>query len=405
MRRRCLAGAVAGMLLSVLAATPAFAEEQTTEQLLRRIEQLEKRITELEGAPTTKAQAAPESEPPLAMFPGEVDVGGFVEMSYGYNFNNPDEQKGGNALRVFDIDHNSFTFDLLEIYAEKPADEPGEAGFRVDLNFGQVADLTDLDPDFGDDNDDFDVQQAYLSYMASVGNGLKVDFGKFVTLHGAEVIESKDNPNISRSFLFGFAIPFTHTGLRLTYSFSDKVYYSQYLVNGWDNVVDNNDSKTVGGQLGLSPTEQLALYINWMYGAEQDDNEGNKRALIDLVANYQATDKLAFILNYDFATEEDAALGGGDADWQGIAGIIDYDLSEKIGLALRGEWFDDDGGSRTGASQDLYEVTLTGEYRWTDHLITRLEYRHDWSSKDPFFDDGDFDDQQDTAFVNAVYEF
>lgn len=402
MRRRHVAGAAAGLLLCVLSA-PAFAEEQTIEELLRRIERLEQRIAELEGAPAP--EAAPESEPPLVKLPGDLELGGFVEMSYGYNFNNPAEQKGGNALRVFDTDHNSFTFDLLELYAEKPADEPGEAGFRLDLNVGQTADLIDLDPDFGDDEDDFDVQQAYLSYKAALGNGLDIRFGKFVTWLGGEVIESKDNPNFSRSFLFGFAIPFTHTGVGLTYSFSENAYYSQYLVNGWDNVVDNNDSKTVGGQLGVTPSEDLTLYVNWIYGAEQDDNGGDKRGVLDLVASYQATERLAFIVNYDFGWEDDAALDGGDADWQGIAGIIDYDLSEKAGLAFRAEWFNDDGGSRTGADQDLYEVTLTGEYRWTDHLMTRLEYRHDWSSKDSFFDDGGFDDRQDTVFANAVYEF
>jgi hypothetical protein len=31
-----------------------------------------------------------------------------------------------------------------------------------------------------------------------------------VTYFGAEVIEAIDNPNYSRSFLFNYAIPFTH---------------------------------------------------------------------------------------------------------------------------------------------------------------------------------------------------
>ena len=39
-----------------------------------------------------------------------------------------------------------------------------------------------------------------------VGRGLTLDVGKFVTQHGAEVIESKDNWNYSRSFMFALAI-------------------------------------------------------------------------------------------------------------------------------------------------------------------------------------------------------
>jgi hypothetical protein len=391
----------------------AVGEAQATEELLRRIEQLEKRLAETEtsqAAATAKAEAAKseaaseKKEPPAVEFLKSVDVGGFVDVSYGYNFNSPNVRKGGNALRVFDTDDNSFNFDLLEVYAQRTADNPGDAGFRVDLNFGRIADLIDIDHEFGGD-DDFDVEQAYVSYNAPIGNGLLIDFGKFVTLHGAEVIESKDNLNFSRSFLFGFAIPFTHTGLRVKYPFSDKASYSQYVVNGWDNVVDNNAPKTLGGQLGLTPTENASFYFNWMFGAEKENNESDKRALIDLVGAYRVSPSLAFVLNYDFATEDNAALDGGDAEWQGVAGYVDYDLSDKIGFALRGEWFNDHDGARTGTAQDLYEVTLTGEYHWTDHLMNRLEYRHDWSSKDSFLEDDDFDDQQDTVFFNVVYMF
>ncbi len=45
---------------------------------------------------------------------------------------------------------------------------------------------------------------------------MQIDAGKFVTPIGAEVIESQDNWNYTRSTLFGYAIPFYHTGLRAT---------------------------------------------------------------------------------------------------------------------------------------------------------------------------------------------
>ena len=56
------------------------------------------------------------------------------------------------------------------------------------------------------------VEQAYVSYYAPVGKGLTIDFGKFVTPLGNEVIEAKDNWNYSRGILFGYAIPFYHVG-------------------------------------------------------------------------------------------------------------------------------------------------------------------------------------------------
>ena len=91
------------------------------------------------------------------------------------------------------------------------------------------------------------VQQAYVSVLAPVGKGLTVDVGKFVTPAGAEVIENKDNYNYSRGLLFALAIPYYHAGARVGYAVSDTVSLTGYLVNGWNDVKDNNSAKTVIG--------------------------------------------------------------------------------------------------------------------------------------------------------------
>jgi hypothetical protein len=61
------------------------------------------------------------------------------------------------------------------------------------------------------------VQQAYVSYLAGK---VSIDFGKFVTPAGAEVIENKDNFNYSRGLLFALAIPYYHMGARIGYALS-----------------------------------------------------------------------------------------------------------------------------------------------------------------------------------------
>ena len=55
-----------------------------------------------------------------------------------------------------------------------------------------------------------------------MGKSLQVDAGKFVTHMGFEVIESKDNWNYSRGLLFQFAIPYFHTGVRVTGPINDN---------------------------------------------------------------------------------------------------------------------------------------------------------------------------------------
>ena len=86
-----------------------------------------------------------------------------------------------------------------------------------------------------------------------------------MTNHGYELIDGYDgyNDNATRSFSFGYAIPFTHTGLKAAYAFSDQLTAMLMLVNGWDNAKDNNSSKSAGrpacldafeGRHGHSPT-------------------------------------------------------------------------------------------------------------------------------------------------------
>src|SRR5436309_5327290 len=96
-----------------------------------------------------------------------------------------------------------------------------------------------------------DLEEAYGAYKVPLGSGLTVKAGKFVTLLGYEVIESPNNLNFSRSFLFGLAIPFTHVGALLSYSPTERLTVTAGPVVGWDVAKDNNDW---GGSRGTGPT-------------------------------------------------------------------------------------------------------------------------------------------------------
>src|SRR5207253_10542766 len=112
----------------------------------------------------------------------------------------------------------------------------------------------------------FDLRQASASYIAHIASGLRFDVGKYLTHLGYEVIEGYDgyNDNYSRSILFGYAIPFTHTGVKASYAFSSKVAAMFEVVNGWDLVRDNNRSKSLGAQLTLTPIAPLSVILEWI---------------------------------------------------------------------------------------------------------------------------------------------
>ncbi|MBI5186743.1 MAG: porin [Nitrospinae bacterium] len=331
-----------------------------------------------------------------------VQVNGFVSSGYTYNFNRPSDSI--NGIRVFDRDDNSLKPDVAELVFQKEAADPGNVGFRVDLNYGFSLPAVEHAAGAAQ-SDDFDLQQVYVSYNAPLGNGLKIDFGKFITHMGLEVIEGYDgwNYNYSRSMLFGWAIPFTHTGLRASYEFNEVFSAMAMVVNGWDNVKDNNDAKTLCLHLGINPWEDVSLSLNYIGGPEQANNDQDWRHGVNAVLIIKPADRWELQFNGDYGIEEMASRN--NVEWWGLAGVVRYALTDFFALNLRGEYFDDTDGARTGMGQKLWEITLTPEITVSERLILRPEYRHDDSNAKFFNDHGAPDDSQGTIALNAIYYF
>ncbi len=304
----------------------------------------------------------------------------YLQGGYTFNFENPDPRE--NELRVFDHRANSFIIDLAQLVFVKEA-PVGGIGYKLKLSAGETAKFIHS-RGLGSSDDVFDLTEAYVSYVAPVGRGLRIDLGKYVTYHGAEVIEAKDNINYSRSLLFNFAIPFTHTGVKVSYPFTGAFNATFHVVNGWDNTDDNNKAKSFMINFGYSPMEQFSTALNLMYGPEKDNNNSDNRFLLDWVGTIKPVKSLSLILNVDYATEEHSAPDGGEAKWYGVAGIAKYDFNDRYSLALRAEYFKDRDGFRTGTAQALKEITITPEIRLAENLLLRPEYRHDWSDKRVF---------------------
>jgi len=358
-----------------------------------------------------------------------VELHAFASSSYTFNFNQP-TQRGPNGAtnvnRIFDKDHNSFKFDVGELVLLRETPNPGDVGFRTDLTYGfSVPEVTVSTADTGDtQSSQFDLQQGYVSYNAPIGSGLQLDFGKFITHIGAEVIEGYDgwNYNFSRSFLFGLAIPFTHTGLRASYTINDMISVMGMVANGWDNTVDNNDGKTLGAQIAITPMDNISILLNWAGGQEATGLNGaafsnDTTHIFDVVLDVGLTNSTLMQLNFDYGIQANGATGGrGDAKWWGVAGIIRHDYNKWFSINLRGEFFNDLDGTRAasaaalpaGQGQELWEITVTPEVRINQNMVVRMEYRHDESSRnEAFFDDvaGKTQDTQDTIALNALFYF
>jgi hypothetical protein len=307
----------------------------------------------------------------------KVEVSGFVDAYYSKNFAQPSTRV--NKLRNFDIAENQFNLSLAELVVQKKA---GPVGFRFDLDFGSTNDL--VQP--GNASTMAVLQQGYFTTVIPVGEGLTVDAGKFVTHMGNEVIESKDNWNYSRSYLFAWAIPYYHTGIRLMYPVSNGFTAGLHVVNGWNSGADNNDFKSLGLTLNYALTGSTGLIVNAMDGFDNLTSiENGKRTVFDFIITHQLTESFTLVLNADYGQ---AGTTSGLAIWKGAALYGRYVINPKYAVALRGEIFDDPQGYATGLGTfklDVKEVTGTYEYKFADALVLRGELRYDFSNA-PAFD-------------------
>jgi putative OmpL-like beta-barrel porin-2 len=377
---------------------------------------------------------------------------GFVDLAYTQNFNNPNSDL--NQGHIFDTDANSFMPHLAQIMLERPADAGGSAldraGFRARLNFGSDARVTRARTNYqtGTSNDEIDFQEVYAEYILPVGNGLKVQFGKINTLIGYEVINSFENVNFSRSFMFGTGQAFTTTGLRFTYTFNPLVTASFGVVNGWDNIDDNNRGKTIEYLVALTPHEKFGVSWYGSYGPEQanrqfgDTTSGGapgdssaKRFANGLIFTLKPTDKDTVVLEPYYVNEANNPARTANpnlktnARWNGLAGYLIHDFDEQWSARFRGEIFEDAGGSRvcTGTwnnaggtntcagatnttasnpvAQTLWEITPTLQFKPVPSLITRIEFRYDKSDKNVFLYGTRPTNHQETLSFEVMYLF
>ena len=419
-KTKCLMTSVAVLagLASLTITTRAGAEGGLT--LEERVERLERR-GELPAAAKTDTsdlqRRLDQIEAHIKNLPFGIKLGGGIATSYMYDFNKPNSDLA--SLRAFDRDSNSIVLDLFQLEISRAPGEDG-VGFVTKVNFGKTAERMASDWDgngtignVAEEQNSIELEEAYITYNLPGLPDLQLKAGKFVTLLGAEVIESWRNPNISRSLQYTFAIPIGHTGALASYAFSEMVSATLGIVNGWDNVVDSNDGKSVTGNVTVTPVEQFSLALNGIYGCEQPDNGFSKRGVADLVATIKPVENLAVILNYDYGNESGLGVGGNE-EWNAVSGIVAYDLPDvlvvPIGFALRGEYFDNRNGTRLptldgsgyGHYQNAWEVTGTFKVVLAEGLMFRTEYRYD-SAKNSLFEkqlvgaDNTQDDQQTVA--------
>ena len=331
---------------------------------------------------------------------------GLLDVYYSYNAHQP--ISGVSSLRLFDDQTNQLALGLLELGATKQPIPASRFGFTLTAGFGDdINAVNSTDP--GGLTFAQYLHEGYASYLVPAGHGLDADVGKFDLAIGAESMESPQNWNYSRSYLYNYAIPFYGFGVRSQYDFNGKYALTGYVVNGWNNLVDTYSSgKTKGFQFAWRPASRFTMTEAWLTGRGATDDTQEK-TVSDTVARFGLTSKLAFMADGVYGRSEQENPTEQHFFWAGAAGYARYRFDPRWAAAARFEFYDDHSGITTcGACtrptpQDLKELTVTGERSVERHLLGRLESRYDLSSQPSFYRTATPIKDQMTITMGLVY--
>jgi hypothetical protein len=348
-------------------------------------------LVSLLGSNVVFAAEAPAADAPSLWKTLGFQISGGTSATYNHNFNNPDTNL--SPLRTHDANTNTFTPNLAQVIVQRPAtagSATDRVGFRSRLNFGSDARYSRARTNYlpGTDNNEIDVQELYGEYIAPIGNGLLIQFGKINTALGNETFTSWENPNFSRTFNYNLAQAFTTTGVRVTYEVNPMVKLMTALSNGWDNIEDNNQGKLVEGALTLTLHPRFVNYFYVSWSQEQSNGRGGagvngafggigfpggqqfcstspgaigapgtpfcdrnaKRIVLDYIMTAKLTDMDTLIVEVHYWNETNASFNAGNPSGnQRVNAAIVYlnhDFNDQWALNTRAEVFEDAGGAR-----------------------------------------------------------
>jgi len=390
-------------------------------------------------APSTAPAPAPVVKRPLmALLAGtsvgefldkaNINIFGYVEGGYTFSFSNP--PNGTINGNVFNTQQARIKLDAIDLNIQRTVDAAAAAknhtwdvGGQIEMMYG--FDMAKIHSNglgiYGgggfsasgkqQPENQFDPTQMFVDVAVPVGNGLLLRGGKFVTLMGYEVIAGPGNPLYSHSYLFGYAIPFTQTGLLGTYAFNDQFTATAGFTRGWNQSTDDNNSAIdFLGQVKWTPTPNDTGFLTLSWGPQATGDDSNYWTVVDLVFTHKFNEKLSGTVNADYGDAPHALASGSSAQWYGVAGYAQYVLSDYITVNGRVEWYDDqDGFTIAGVNTQFYEATLglaitpMPSHDILKNLVIRPELRGDYAST-KFFDAGT-DHYQFQFAIDAYFNF
>jgi hypothetical protein len=317
---------------------------------------------------SVKAQVADTTVKPLT-------ISGAVDVYYGYDFSEPADRNRLYTTQAYR--HNEFNLNWAYIQADYATERVRgtlalQTGTYVQSNYAaEPNDLVRL------------IGQANLG--VKLRDGIWVDMGILPSHIGYESTFSGANEIYTRS-LMAENSPYFETGVRLTTELSEKISMRFLVLNGWQNIVETNNSKSVGFGITYTPVESITLSYNNYYGNEApDEAKTSRRFFHNAYASVLFTERFSLAGSVDYGTQD-------DRQWYAGMVIAKLQISPQVAVASRVEHYNDTNQvvvvTDTPNGFQTSSLSLNIDYAPAENFLFRVEARG-YDSEDQVFSGDD----------------
>lgn len=314
---------------------------------------------------------------------GNITVGGFIDTYYTYNFSNPNDKNIpylSSAARHNEVNLNLAFLDLR--YASKRIRCRFVAGYGTMMitNYAN--------------------EPIPLKFLVETSIGVK-PFKKYdMWIYGGilgspftnESFLSKDHLMYSRS-LSAENVPYYLTGFKLVFPINDKLNFSLYGLNGWQNIDERNDGKAITTQLEYKPNDNLLFNWNVYIGDEKSDSfpELRTRYFSDIFMIYSKKNlDMTSSIYLGIQQKIDSLNNESFPIWYSANFIARYKFSKTLSLSGRVEYFRDQNNvlqtpATIGKDYHTLGTGLCFNVAIADNFLFRVEGRYFYGLEKIYF--------------------
>jgi len=309
---------------------------------------------------------------------------GFLDTYYAYDVNRP--KKFEREYTTQPVRTDEFNINLAYIGARL---EKEKIRGRIALQWGNsVTKNTVFEPKNGatsGQNEGKIFQEAYAGYK--LNEKTWIDAGIYLGHIGMESWISRDNLTYSRSMNLDY-VPYYSAGVRLEHVYNTRQKFQVHLMNGWQNISENNRAKAIGLQYEHRINQDSIFTYNNFLGDEQVVSDRPRmRGYHNFILKNKLNQNWDWHGSFDIAHQAHQSKPG-VVGWYALSQVISYSLEKTKRYSARFEYYSDPHQAnivtKTKNGFQVASVSINRDQYLDENLLWRCEIRG-FRSKDRIY--------------------